>query len=309
MQGVKFEITGDSDRGRVSTYHYKPHPLALNKTKFRIDVAGLKKVEQRTAVSFDGSEYYSKYTIGMEIEKNTLHRGAVKEYELFCGFEYDGSCGVADGVKGYEAVTHILPLLPESNWRMKVYDMMHKAEKIIDDRFSPSNARNYSGQYKCGGHITIGVDGLDGDEIREAMRKHCGIILALFRHRLKVDFCNHNQTMLGRHVPYNDYRGGWSDKYQVALVKRNCLEFRIPSKFESVKQMMRRYELFYELVKFSIETPNGSHEKLMKKLRPIILGLYEGNNEKTNEVIRLAAHFREFILTSTIHQDISKWAK
>lgn len=87
-------------------------------------------------------------------------------------------------------MTHILPLLPSGGWRTKVYDMMHKAERIIDDRYSPSDRR-------CGGHITIAVDGLSGDRLREAVRKNSGIIYALFRNRLKTTIavtiivCNH----------------------------------------------------------------------------------------------------------------------
>jgi len=71
-----------------------------NKTTHRVDIAGLKKVEQRTAITFNGHEYESMYTIGMEVEKNQLAARSLREYELFCGFERDASCG-------YEAVTHI----------------------------------------------------------------------------------------------------------------------------------------------------------------------------------------------------------
>lgn len=128
--GLIYKITGNTSRGHVSNYHSKPSPLKLNKTMFKVDIAGLKAIEQRAAIKFDGVEFESKFTIGMEVEKNQLSRGAVKEYELFCGFERDGSCG-------YEAVTHILPLLPAGKWRTKSFDMMHKAEKIIDDKVQP----------------------------------------------------------------------------------------------------------------------------------------------------------------------------
>lgn len=289
-----YTITGERSRGEVSSYHHKPNPLFLNKSKFKNDIAGLKKADLRTAIVFDGSEYSSKFTIGYEVEKNQLSRNAVKEYPLFCGFERDGSCG-------YEAVTHILPLLPAGKWRTKVFNLFHQAEKIIDDRFSPSDRT-------CGGHITIAVEGLCGEQLRERVRQNCGIILSLFKKRLSNTFCNYNRTLLSYDLSGStSYRGGWHSKYQVALVKGDCLEFRIPSRFQSVKQCMRRYELFYELVNFSINKPDGSHEAFLKVIKPIILSMYNGNEDDTNEVLRLAKLFRDYIVNNTIHPDIAQY--
>ena len=282
--GIIYETTGQRERGEVSSYHRKPQPLFLNKTKHAIDIAGLKKSVQRSAIKFEGGDYEAKFTIGFEVEKNQLSRNAVKEYELFCGFERDGSCG-------YEAVTHVLPLLPSGKWRTKVFDLMHKAEKIIDDRFSPSDRR-------CGGHITIACDGLTGDELRTAIRKNCGIVLALFRNRLKNTYCNGNNR-LENNTNYS--------RYQVTLSKGNCLEFRLPSRFESVKQMMRRYELMYELVNYSVNKPNGSHDGFLKVITPVIVSMYNGDTDKANEVIKLSKHFRAYILKGEIHQDIAQY--
>jgi len=299
--GIVYTTTGETRRGNVSGYHQKPSPNFLNKTAHRIDVAGLKAIEQRTAIKFDGREYESKYTIGFEVEKNTLSRGAVKEYELFCGFETDSSCG-------YEAVTHILPLLPCGQWRTKVYDMMYKADKIIDDRYSPSDKR-------CGGHITIAVDGLTGDEVRERVRKFSGIVLALFRKRLNNVYCGANRRMQSNNDDtFNSnsgtsayYRTGSHWKYQTVLVKGNCLEFRLVSKFESVKQMMRRYELVYELVNYSINKPNGSFASFLKAIEPIIISMYNGDKQKAENVMGLAKHFQKFINTGVVSEEIAEF--
>ena len=299
--GIVYTTTGNSSRGRVADYHRKPNPLFLNKTAHPVDVAGLKPIERRTAILLDGREYESRYTIGFEVEKNQLSRGAVREYELFCGFERDGSCG-------YEAVTHILPLLPAGQWRTKVYDMMYKAERIIDDRFSPSDKR-------CGGHVTIAVDGLDGDEIRERVRKFSGVVLALFRKRLNNVYCGANRRMQSNSDDtFNSYSGshayystGNHWKYQTALVKGRCLEFRLVSKFESVKQMMRRYELFYELVNFAVNKPNGSFKAFLKVVEPIVVSMYNGDTDKANHVMSLAVHFQKFIDTGDIHQEIAQF--
>ena len=308
--GIVYGLTGERSRGSLEDYHRKPKPLMLNKTKHAIDVSGLKKIEQRTNLKFDGEDYASKFTIGFEVEKNEMSRSAIKEYELFCGFEKDGSCGYfASSSYGYEAVTHILPLLPAGKWRTKVFDMMHKAEKIIDDRFSPSNGR-------CGGHITIGVDGLSGEDLRVLIAENSGIVLALFRHRLNNLYCGSNRRIQNRYdSTFNSSLSGGSYyypsqrhyKYQVALVKDDCLEFRLPSRFESVKQMMRRYELMYELVDFSVNKPNGSHDAFLKRIKPIILSMYNGDENKVQIVFTLAKHFRAFILKGKISPEIERY--
>jgi hypothetical protein len=296
--GIIYTLTGEDERGEVANYHRKPNPLFLNKTKHAIDVSGLKKSEQKKAIKFDGQDFESNFTIGFEVEKNQLSRNAVKEYELFCGFERDGSCG-------YEAVTHVLPLLPSGKWRTKVFDLVHKAEKIIDDRFSPSDKR-------CGGHITIAADGLNGVQLNRLVRKNSGIILALFKNRLNTKYCGSNRRLQDTSDSvFNSWSGTYEysstschHKYQVALVKGKCLEFRVPSRFQSVKQVMRRYELFYELVKFSVTNPNGSYDSFLKTIKPIIVSMYNGDTTKADEVINLSKHFRKFILTGEQHQDI-----
>jgi len=283
--GIEYKVTGQPERGEVASYHRKPQPLFLNKTPFSVDVAGLKKPEQKS-IKFDGHEYASKFTIGFEVEKTLLHRNAVREYELFCGFERDASCG-------YEAVTHVLPLLPAGQWRTKVYDMIHKAERIIDERYSPSDKR-------CGGHITIAADGFSGSELLSSVRYNSGIILALFRNRLQNRYCGENKRLK------SDYYGS---RYQVALVKDSVLEFRIPSRFESVKQVMRRYELFYHLVDFSINNPEGSHAAFLKRVRPVVLSMYNGDEAKTEQVLELAKHFQHYINTGGENEAIREFLR
>jgi len=298
--GVKYQLTGNHERARVQGYHRKPMALMLNKTKHRIDVAGLRSAVQRSAFKVVDNEIVSRYTIGMEVEKTALHRGAVREYELFCGFETDASCG-------YEAVTHILPLLPSGQWRTKVFDMMHKAERIIDDRFSPSDR-------SCGGHVTLSVDGMTGAELIVATRKYSGIVLALFRHRLKNAFCGGNTNMRDLTdsrewtavFSANDDRYRHYPRYQMALVKGNLLEFRVVARYESVKQMMRRYELFYALVDAAVNT-KPTQATFLKTIRPIILSMYNGDEAKANEIFAYAKQFQKFIDTGVIAEDIKRF--
>lgn len=279
---LQYKLTGNSDRGCIHSYHSKPYPLNLAKKAFKADIAGLKKVTERNVLLLDGQNFNAKFTIGFEVEKNQLSRNAVKEYELFCGFERDSSCG-------YEAVTHILPLLPACKWRTKVFDIMHKAEKIIDDRFSPSDRR-------CGGHITVAADGLDGEQLLQKIRGNAAIVLALFAKRLSNNYCSHNVTMRVSADNAYEYVQGYHSKYQVAKVKGDCVEFRLPSRFQSVKQMMRRYELFYEILDYSINNEGGSFEAFLKRVKPIILSMYNKDEAKTAETLDLAKKFNKLIV-------------
>lgn len=281
LQGITYTTTGEYGRDEVRSYHGAPKPLKRNKTAFPVDVVGLKPVDRQRAILQEHGEYISRFTIGFEIEKNTLHRSSVKEYPLFAGFERDGSCG-------YEAITHILPLLPEGKWRNKVFDLFVQAEKIIDSRYSPANRR-------CGGHVTITVKGMTSDDLRKAIRPFCGIIHALFEKRLQNGYCNGNLRMESR----ND---GWANtRYQFALEKHfsdgsQGLEFRVVNRFESVKQCIRRYELFYALVDTAVNAPNTSHESFLKRIRPIILSMYAGDEAEADLRIEKARHYRRFVL-------------
>ena len=300
LTGIIFKNTGNPDRARICSYHGKPAPLDLKSTPFPIDTAGMPKSKAQKVLNI-GREIEAKYTIGFEIEKNEFHRSAVREYPLFCGFERDGSCG-------YEAVTHILPLIPESKWRNKVFDLFVQAEKIIDDRWSGSDK-------KCGGHINIAVDGVTGEQLLAAIRHNCGIILALFRNRLKNTYCGSNRRLQPETDSIFDSMSGAGQyysrdrhhKYQVAASKRDILEFRIPSRVQSVKQLIRRYELTFELVDFSLNNPTGSHKAFLKQIKPIILSMYEGNEEKTGEILTLAEEFRKFIVDGTISEKIAEF--
>jgi hypothetical protein len=283
--GIEYKLTGQADRGEVQNYHRKPDPLSLAKGAKNSDIAQLKPADKRQVLAVDGFDFKAKYTIGFEIEKNALSRNAVREYELFCGFERDASCG-------YEAVTHILPLLPASTWRNKVYDLFVKAEKIIDDRWSPSDKR-------CGGHITVAVDGMSGSELMPKLRKYSGIVYALFRGRLKNSYCSYNNRM--RTHNDDDYQYG-HHKYQTCLAKTFGCEFRLPSKVESVKQLMRRYELMYSVVNAAMT--EQSYKSFYSEIKPLVLSMYDGDSAKADQILELAKSFQTYINTGDISDDI-----
>lgn len=308
---MDYKLTGRSDRSGevVHSYHNSPRPIPLNRTN-KGDVEGLKskglksirKVEPPCFCSesvfndtpYMGAEYEheSRFTIGMEIEKNKFDEECSQEFSLLKGFERDSSCGENSDDVGYEAITNILPLLPAGKWRNKVFNMMWEAECVIDDNWSPSNSR-------CGGHITVGATDengrkYSGDEIRRTMRKNMGIILALNRYRLRNEYCYANPRLLS-------HRG---QRYSVALPKECAYEVRAFSRFTSVQQMIRRYELMYEIMDFSFNTPTANHKSLLKRVKPIVKMMYGGDEEKTRQILKMAHDFRNFIVRNTYTHDI-----
>lgn len=303
---IKYEKTNDSSRASLCGYHHSPSPREMHKGAKSHDVQGLKKRDLDNLLTIDG-DYTSRFTIGIEIEKSRFYRRVYEELNLIKGYEEDGSCG-------YEAITNILPLLPASIWRQKVFNMVHEAKYIIEDRYSPSNS-------DCGGHITIACNGMDSTELHQRLRKHAGILYAMFQRRLKNSYCRHNMRMLKTEVTGNrwrparelagvDYQGDFHHKYQVCLDKGNGLvEFRLPSRFTSVKQTMRRYELMYILMDVAVNKPRTSHESMMKRVKPILMSMYERNEEKVAYVMSQAKHYRDFILNGSIHEDISEFTR
>ena len=277
--GVQFTTIGDTERrGEVVSYHNSPRPSFLVNATAE-DVNGLSASDK---LNIDDTK--AKFAIGFEVEKTRLRRGAVMEYALFKGFETDSSCG-------YEAITHVLPLVGRSMWRTKVFNMFAEAKQIIDEQYSPSD-------YRCGGHMTFSVDGMAGHQLMDLIRPFSGIMYALFRKRLANQYCNGNIEMASSF--------GYS-KYTVCKINDYSLEFRLPSRITSVKCMMDRYKLMYAILDFAINQPDARLSKFHRAIRPIILSMYEGNVEKADAILGLAVHFTQFLKTGKIDKYTCGW--
>jgi hypothetical protein len=291
-RGVSYEISGDTIRSFVGRYH---HCQRIGVRNLNIatshDVVGLPRVAQRNLIIQDSGNQ-SKFTIGFEIEKNRFHRNAVMEYPLLAGFENDSSCGV-------EGVTNILPLVAPSIWRNKVFNMFTQAEKIIDDRFSPSNS-------DCGGHTTIRVDGMTSEELIKRIRKFSGLFYAMFRYRLKNHYCNLNlsiRTQEELRENRNVLAGGRGERYHSILQKNGGLiEFRLPSRITSVKQLRNRYELMYQMVDFAVNRPNSSFKTFLKSCRPTLRRMYgEDSSVSVRFIEACAMEMQKVIRAGKVH--------
>ena len=284
MEEIKYPIIEEHRRDIVCEYSHSPAPNHLGKGGKEKDIAGLKPREKRNCLIEELDGYNSKFNIGFEIEKFRISRRNIQHNALIKGYEKDVSIRDNNGRsgKGVEAITHILPLLPKSLWRMKVYDLFVRAKHLIEEEYSQSNE-------SCGGHITLSCVGMGGDELVKKMRKHSAVLLAIYRQRLQNTYCNRNLRMLNNPT----YRGY---KYSLCRVKDKTIEFRIPTRFTSVKQMMRRYELFYILMDVAVNRPNTSHDSLMEQIRPTLNLMYDGDLQKVLLIETLSTYFRKYIM-------------
>jgi hypothetical protein len=151
---------------------------------------------------------------------------------------------------------------------------------------------------------------MTSDDLRKAVRPFCGIIHALFEKRLLNSYCNGNLRLQGTTETHWNGEGGGGGRYQFALEKHfsdgsQGLEFRVVNRFESVKQCIRRYELFYALIDTAVNAPNTSHETFLKRIRPIVLSMYAGDEAEADLRIEKARHYRKFILQGTLSREIA----
>ena len=235
---------------------------------------------------------FAKFRIGFEIEKNEVNGitnevgASIGNYDLIARFETDSSCGY-DGSTGVEAITHILPLSGvRSKRRKEVFKLMDKATNVINEACS----------VHCGGHITISVVGYKSVDLLEMLRGNVSILYALYRHRLKNSYCDRNKEMKPNH------HGGSC----VAQLKGGGLvEFRLPSRVMSVKQLKLRYDLMYVLVRGSVERKPFPY--ILNKATPIIKKMYEGREGKVSEIISLCKHFRKYLISDHVSEEIREF--
>jgi len=297
--GIQF--TNDGERGRNVIRSYQSYierrngtgrPSCIDKSQgHAVDIAGLRCREAKSdLVTATGS---ARFKIGFEIEKSSFAgrtaRGArMTELPLVQTFEEDSSCGV-------EAVTHIIPLLPKSAWRSKVFNMFHEASHIIEEDRSPST-------YRCSMHTTISVAGINGTQLMNALRPYCGILYSVFRLRIANHYCRSNVEM---RTDSSYWRG--ETKYVPAKNRGYGIEFRLPSRVKSVRAMQLRYELFYELVNFGLNHAGKSFGLFLRRVKPIIERMYAGDEGKAEEVLTLAKSFQKFLNTGRITSDIREY--
>jgi hypothetical protein len=313
----KLSLTAANSSGRtvsrtvVQGYQQSPNPENYAFTPFEIDLRGMNARQRAGNISrvCESGQYVykAKFTIGMEVEKSRISREVLRGSELqnFCqlmkGIERDGSCGL-------EAITNILPLVPSSVWRNKMFNLMYQADTLIDEAYSQSDEMNQTGSYRCGGHITVSSTEHTASELNALMRPYYAILYALNRKRLANQYCCNNITARTNAESYSTRINQERTKYQPIFEKsgNKLLEFRLWSRFTSVKQMINRYKLMQLLVDFAVND-RGTYAKFIKKAKPILLSMYNDNETKVNELIELSKAFRRMLKSNKINEKVMEF--
>tara|TARA_R110002074_G_scaffold50994_7_gene129013 strand:+ start:98 stop:1183 length:1086 start_codon:yes stop_codon:yes gene_type:complete len=288
------------ERNRIAPYHQGCSPIFLNTTSTKVDLQGMtkKQIEANTKI-VDGN-IKTKFTIGMEVEKMTLPTSVVtrrqlkKNPTLFAAIEDDSTVV-------YEAITNILPLVPSSKWRNKVFNMMTEAKEFINEEFASSNTLE-NGAYKCGGHITIANEKFDDSkEYFESLRPYVAVFYAMNKKRLANRWCYSNLNVESRDQRTNHIIPSNGKYSPINLKPYGCVEFRLFSRFTSVIQMKNRYKLMQILCECADN--RTSVAKFNKLILPILTKMYE-SEDKAKETIALAKSFNKLLMKDKIDEKI-----
>ena len=221
----------------------------------------------------DGKYLKTKFAIGFEVEKLTVYNE--EEYSLFRGYERDRSVRNSPrSERDCEAITNILPLVPNSNLKNKIMDLMAEARPILD---APVDTH-------CGGHINLSAHGMSGRELKARLKPFSGLIYAMYKGRLKKKYGNGDLFL--NNSGY--YRGVINAKSRVA-------EYRFPSAVPSTESLMKRYTLFFELMDTAVHRPRTRFNTFLEKCRPIVMRMYNQDAAKVEEVFELARDFQRML--------------
>jgi len=277
-KSISLKPTGNSNRATFYNWHRGPRERNFAVvTKSDVKDINKKYYEPK------GKYFRTKFTIGFELEKVDLPR--LQEYAIFKGYEEDGSLS---GRNVGEAITNILPLVPKGALRNKIFNLMFQAAPIINSNTNTS----------CGGHTTICVTGMDSQELLRKVREYSGLVYALYRGRLNNSFCDGDMRM----------RGGSQSRYSVALAKDGgCVEFRLPSAIPSVMSLIRRYEIFYLMLDFAINKDTINFSAFLNKCKPIVLRMYDYNQDRADMILGLAKDFQHYINTGNRRQSVRQF--
>jgi len=285
------------ERNRIAPYHQGCSPIFLNETNTKIDLQGMTKKQINSNTEIVNGNIRTKFTIGMEIEKMTLptsvlsRRDIRKNPTLFAAIEDDSTVV-------YESITNVLPLIPSSKWRNKVFNMMTEAKEFINEEFASSDTFE-NGAYKCGGHITIADSNYtSASQYFETLRPYIAIFYAMNRKRLANKWCCTNVNVA---VGSDQIVRSYSKYSPINLKNYGCVEFRLFSRFTSVQQMKNRYKLMQILCECA--DSRASLSKFNKLILPILSKMY-ASEDKANEMIVLAKSFNKLLMNSKINETV-----
>ena len=226
----------------------------------------------------------SPFLVGFEVEKTSIfglrHEGDdIGEYQLFAGWELDGSCGV-------EGVTNCYDILDP--------DVMQTFERHVDEA---SDVLDEPCDNTCGGHINISWQGKTPRELLSAFKVYAPLWYALFRNRLNNTYCREDKKIEDRGIKYSPVR-----------CKSFGIELRLPSRVLNAKHLLRRAHLVAITCRAMEEC--WSMNRFIRESRDILLKqAYNGDRNRYAKALRLARHFRIWMLDGIVHPDIDKYTR
>jgi hypothetical protein len=294
---IKYNKTGQRARAHLVRYNGTE---GLDRQFNIVPAQELRDVNKKYYVpSPDGKYLKTKFAIGFEVEKLTVRNE--EEYSIFRGFERDSSVARSPrSERDCEAITNILPLVPNSNLKNKIMDLMAEARPILD---APIDTY-------CGGHINLSAQGMSGRELKAALKPFSGLIYAMYKGRLKKRYGNGDMFL--------NNSGYWRG---VINAKSKVAEYRFPSAVPSAESLMKRYSLFFELMDTAVHRPRTRFNTFLERVRPILMRMYDQDAAKVEEVFQLARDFQRMLdkgrvtrrilpyLPDDINSDISHYGR
>ena len=226
----------------------------------------------------------SPFLIGFEIEKTSVfgyqdEGGEIGERDLFAGWELDGSCGV-------EGVTNCYDLLDPT--------VMEMFEAHVDEA---SDTLAEPCDSSCGGHINISWQNVTPRDTLAAFKVYAPLWYALFRKRLNNTYCKEDKKIEDRGIKYSPVR-----------CKSFGIELRLPSRVLNAKHLLRRARL----IAITCRAMEGdwSFNRFVRESRSILLKeAYNGDRMRYAKALRLARHFRIWMLDGIVHPDIYEYTR
>ena len=226
----------------------------------------------------------SPFLIGFEIEKTNVfgYRSEgemIGEYDLIAGWELDGSCGVEGVTNCYDLID---PLVMQT-FKRHVSD----ASDVLAEPCDSS----------CGGHINISWQGKTPRETLAAFKVYAPLWYALFRKRLNNTYCREDKKIEDRGIKYSPVR-----------CKTFGIELRLPSRVLNAKHLLRRARLIAITCRAMEES--WTLNRFIRESRGILLKeAYNGDRKRYAKALRLARHFRIWMLDGIVHPDINEYTR
>lgn len=169
------------------------------------------------------------WSIGFEVEKEDceackIHYDSVYSNTRWCK-ESDSSLD-CDG--GYELVSPIFSLFDKSN----------TLEKDLEDN-KLIELINADSSGNCGGHINVAHGKYNGEAVFEGLSGFFPLFYSMYEHRIDKSYSQAKK----KHEYYR------KDKYSAVFIKGNVCEFRIPSAYRNVKNLIWRRDLVQIMAK------------------------------------------------------------